>query len=200
MEPVIQLVNDLKDSPIKETIQKRMEEFEKTGKSNKECFREMCFCILTAGTSAELGIKTIEHLGDIIFTETEKQIQKKLKEVYRFHTLRANYIFNARKNFPKLNFSHPDIRDEIVKSIKGLGMKESSHFLRNIGYKDFAIIDFHIIDFLVKNKLIERPKTLNKNKYLEIENILKKLAEKTDTNLGELDLYLWYHETGKVLK
>jgi N-glycosylase/DNA lyase len=35
---------------------------------------------------------------------------------------------------------------------------------------------------------------------LEIEEVLKELSEKTNINLGELDLYLWYEETGKILK
>jgi len=72
--------------------------------------------------------------------------------------------------------------------------------LRNIGYKNLSIIDFHIVDLLVKNGIIEKPKTLIPKKYLEIEEILKQLAQRTNTNLGELDLYLWYEETGKVLK
>ena len=81
-------------------------------------------------------------------------------------------------------------------------MKESSHFLRNIGHKNLAIIDFHIVDLLFKHGLIEKPKnkSLTEKKYLEIENVLKKIAEQTKTNLGELDLYLWYEETGKILK
>ncbi len=40
----------------------------------------------------------------------------------------------------------------------------------------------------------------NLKKYLEIEKKLKKLAEQCSISLGELDLYLWYLETGKVLK
>ena len=74
------------------------------------------------------------------------------------------------------------------------------NMLRNIGYKKLAIIDFHIIDILEKYGLIEKPKTMTKNKYLEIEDILKKLAKKVNLSLAELDLYLWYKETGKVLK
>ena len=79
-------------------------------------------------------------------------------------------------------------------------MKESSHFLRNIGFFDVAIIDFHIVDLLVKIGLIQKPKSLTKAKYLEIEAILKELSEKVSLTLGELDLFLWYLETGKVLK
>jgi len=74
--------------------------------------------------------------------------------------------------------------------------------LRNIGYKNLAIIDFHIIDLLVRYGLIEKPrnKSLTPKRYLEIENALKKISKKTGLHLGELDLYLWYLETGKILK
>lgn len=72
--------------------------------------------------------------------------------------------------------------------------------MRNIGYNDYAIIDFHIIDLLVDYNLIQKPKSLTKIKYLEIENLLKNLRMKLKLNLAELDLYLWFLETGKILK
>ena len=56
------------------------------------------------------------------------------------------------------------------------------------------------MDILVKNQLIEKPKTMTKSKYLEIEEILKNIAKKVKLTLAELDLYLWFIETGKVLK
>jgi len=202
MKAIIKIVEKHKNSHIKEVIDSRMKEFENVPKNFDDLFRELVFCILTAGTSAELGIKTIDHLGDVIFTGSEKDIQKKLKEVYRFHTIRAGYIYQARENFRNLDINDSDIRINIVQNIKGIGMKEASHFLRNIGMKNVAIIDFHIIDLLVKHGVVEplKPKTMTPKKYLEIEEILKKLSQHTGTNLGELDLYLWYEETGKVLK
>jgi N-glycosylase/DNA lyase len=87
-----------------------------------------------------------------------------------------------------------------VQNIKGLGYKEASHFLRNIGFDDYAIIDSHILDILKRYNLIKQPKTLTKKKYIEIENILQKIAKQTHLTLAELDLYLWYLETGKILK
>ena len=69
-----------------------------------------------------------------------------------------------------------------------------------MGFDDYAIIDFHIIDILVDNKIIKKPKTLTKKRYLEIEDKLRGLADKTALTLAELDLYLWYLETGKILK
>jgi len=200
MDSLISLVEELKASSIKKTVDQRIKEFSNIPRNFNDLFRELAFCILTAGTSAELGIKTINHLGDTLHEGTQEEIQKKLKEVYRFHTIRAGYIYNAREAFRQLDINHPEIRIHIVKNIKGIGMKEASHFLRNIGFKDYSIVDFHIVDILVDHGLIEKPKTLTPNKYLEIENVLRKLAQKTNTSLAELDLYLWYKETGKVLK
>lgn len=202
MDELVKTINNLKLSPISKVINQRMNEFSNIERNFNPIFRELVFCILTAGASAELGIKTISHLGNVIFTGSQEDIRKKLKEVYRFHTIRAGYICNARENFPKINLDAPsrEIREQLVENIKGIGMKEASHFLRNIGKTDVAIIDFHIIDILAKHGLIDKPKTLTKKKYLEIENVLKELADKTRLNLAELDLYLWFLETGKVLK
>src|SRR3989344_6288551 len=200
MDSLTSLIEQLKVSEIKQVIDQRMREFSSIPRTFNDLFRELSFCLLTAGASAELGIKTINHIGDVIVTGNEQDIQKKLMEVYRFHTIRAGYIHNAREAFRQLNINHPEIRIQIVNNIKGIGMKEASHFLRNVGFKDYAIVDFHIVDILVDHGVIEKPKTLTPNKYIEIENVLRKLAEATNTSLGELDLYLWYKETGKVLK
>src|SRR3972149_2181096 len=192
MKQLIEQINELKKKDISIIINQRIKEFSSIPRNFNSLFRELVFCLLTAGASAELGIKTINHLGDTIYRGTQEDIQKKLKEIYRFHTIRAGYIFQARENFKKINLNSQTIRDDLINNIKGLGMKEASHFLRNIGFKDYAIIDFHIIDILIKYGLIEKPKTLTRNKYLEIEGVLKKLADKVNLNLAELDLYLWY--------
>lgn len=75
MNSVIELVEKLKREKIKQTIETRMKEFESVkDKGDKEVFRELAFCILTAGTSAELGLKTIDHLGDVLFYGSEEKI------------------------------------------------------------------------------------------------------------------------------
>ena len=159
---------------------------------------------MTANFNAYRSIKIQNEIKNGFKTFSESKLSKKLKELgHRFPNTRAKYIVESRKH--KLNekiktLNEMELRDWLVNNIKGLGMKESSHFLRNIGYNNSAIIDFHIIDLLVKHNLITRPKTLTKKKYIEIENILKKIANKSKLKLSELDLYLWYMETGKVLK
>ena len=201
-ESVIKLVEDLKQKPVKSIIDARMEDFAGLGKkSDNDTFKELCFCLLTANFNARGGIKIQKEIGDGFLHLSEKQLSELLTRLgHRFPNSRAKFIIEARENFKKINLKDENIRESLVKNIKGLGMKEASHFLRNIGFSNYAIIDFHIIDFLVRNGLTEKPKTLTEKKYLEIESVLEKIAEKTNLSLGEIDLYLWYLETGKVLK
>ena len=207
MEDLLKSIKDLKKSDIGKTIDSRIKEFKKLGyKSNEELFKELCFCILTANFNAEKSIKIQDEIGECFLNDSEDELKLKLKKLgHRYPNMRADYIVksrNCKDSLKKITSSSDNkaIRDWIVDNVKGLGYKESSHFLRNIGFDDYAIIDFHIIDILVKNNLIKRPKSLTKNKYLEIENILKEISKQLNLSLAELDLYLWYLETGKILK
>jgi N-glycosylase/DNA lyase len=201
-------IEELKKSKIKEVVENRMKEFEELGKKgNNEIFKELCFCLLTANFSASGGIKIQNEIGEKFSSISEPELSKRLSELgHRFPNMRAKFIVEAQKYKNNLKeilsqFEYDtDARNWLAKNIKGLGMKEASHFLRNIGYRNVAIIDFHILDLLEKFGLIEKPKTLSPKKYVEIEDLLGQIAKKTNTNLGELDLYLWYKETGKVLK
>ena len=207
MQKLINRIEDLKNSEIKTKINQRIKEFKDIKiDSNEELFNELCFCILTANFNAEKTIKIQNEIGECFSLENQKELEERLKTCgHRFPNKRAEYICKARTFKDKLNgiISFHDkkaLREWIVNNIKGLGYKETSHFLRNIGFDDYAIIDFHIIDLLVKYNIIKKPKTITKNKYLEIENILRKIGKKTNLTLAELDLYLWYMETGKILK
>ncbi len=196
MKELIKSINKLKRTEIKGKIDSRIKEF-KSKKTDAQLFSELSFCVMTAGFRADKSIEIQRKIKNGFLTLPEKSLQKKLKELgYRYHN-RAEYIVKNRKFSKELRGKG---RDWLVKNIKGLGMKEASHYLRNIGKKDMAIIDFHIIDILAKYKLIKKPKTVTAQKYLEIEKILENIANKTNLTLDELDLYLWYMETGKVLK
>ncbi len=207
MKNLIDKIENLKNSEIGNLVNQRINEFKNINReSNEELFQEMCFCILTANYNAEKSIKIQNEIQECFSTDTMDELSKKLKYYgHRFPNTRAKYISESLKCKDKLKdivqfHDKQSLRNWIVNNVKGLGYKEASHFLRNIGFDDYAIIDFHIIDILYDNKLIQKPKTITKNKYLEIENLLKKLAKKTNLTLGELDLYLWYIETGKILK
>ena len=208
MDDLFDKINQLKNSEIANIIQNRCKEFSSFKNSKiEDIFKELCFCIMTANCGALKCIEVSEKINDGFLTLDELELAKKLRQLgYRFPNVRAQYIVEARqkiKDLDELLKTEKDakkIRAWEVKNIKGLGLKESSHFLRNIGFFDVAIIDFHIVDLLVKIGLIQKPKSLTKAKYLEIEAILKELSERVSLTLGELDLFLWYLETGKVLK
>jgi N-glycosylase/DNA lyase len=207
MDELIKQIESLKDGEIGNLIQKRIGEFKELNKKpNDELFKELCFCILTANFNAEKSIKIQNEIGECFLNDSEDDLAKKLKNLgHRYPNARAKYISDSRRCKKSLKEviqfnDKKKLREWIVNNVKGLGYKEASHFLRNIGFDDFAIIDFHIVDILVKHNLIERPKTLTKNKYLEIENVLRTIGKKTNLTLAELDLYLWYLETGKILK
>ncbi|MFC2162212.1 N-glycosylase/DNA lyase [Candidatus Altiarchaeota archaeon] len=201
-------IESLKKSETGELVRERIKEFAAAGKrDSRHIFGELCFCILTANFTAEKSIRIQEDIGRGFLTYSPEKLAARLKGLgHRFPNTRAGFIVSAReheKGLKKTLASFSDdkeLRDWIVDNIKGLGMKEASHFMRNIGYKDVAIIDFHIIDLLVRYGLISRPKTLTRKRYLLIEEVLEEIAQHTSTTLAELDLYLWYQETGKILK
>lgn len=203
-------IEDLKKGKIGELISLRIKEFERLGKEKQEnVFSELCFCLLTANFQAEKCIKIQKDMGRGFEILPKEELAEKLKEAgHRFWPQRADRIVKAR--FCSLDLhnkimkkSGEEMRQWLVESVAGLGMKEASHFLRNIGYKDLAIVDFHILDLLFKECLIDfdrKKQTLTKKRYLDVENVLRELAKKVGLSLAELDLYLWYLETGKILK
>ncbi len=89
-----------------------------------------------------------------------------------------------------------------TENVNGLGYKEASHFLRNVGLgEEFAILDRHILrnlkDFGV---LPEIPISLTKKRYLEIEEKVRRFSREIGIPMGELDLLLWSKETGWIFK
>lgn len=205
MEKLIRKIDGLQKGSISKTVASRLCEFKENGRDPGKIFSELCFCICTANNSAERGLraqKEIDFCG-----LPEKRLRKRMKEVVcRFYNHKTEYIMAARRSRKKIIAQvrsakdARELREWLIKNVKGLGCKEASHFLRNIGFEDVAIIDFHIIDILAKNRIIRRPKTLTIKNYLKIEERLSKIAAETKTSLAALDLYLWCLETGKVLK
>ncbi len=197
---------------IREQVDKRIKEFREIKRRGCDhLFSELSFCILTANYSAEGGIRIQREIGiEGFLNYTEDKLAIELRRLgHRYPRMRAKYIALARNKkeilCKKVMESDEDkayyLREWLVNNIKGIGYKEASHFLRNIGFFSLAIIDYHIIDLMVKEGVLkEKPRSLKRKDYLKIESIIKKLAQKTGLEPGVLDLYLWYMETGKILK
>lgn len=207
LKSLVEKINDVRRSAIAELIEKRSKEFEEFYTDDYKVFSELCFCLTTANSSAEMGLKVQKSLYGKLEKLNKKQLSKHLKEIgYRFYNKRAEYIDKAKK-WIKIKSVVSEFNDEkkarewLVENILGFGYKEASHFLRNVGFKNVAILDRHVIRTMHEHGMIkELPKTLNKKRYLEYEGKLEKICRKTGLCQGELDLYLWYMKTGKVLK
>lgn len=182
----------------KPLVESRWEEFEKLRQegSEEDLFSELCFCILTANWSAQGGIKAQKIIGRGFVYMSKEELVSKLREVgHRYPEARAEYIISNRWIIGKLKelIKQEDPREYIVKNVKGLGWKESSHFLRNIAFTNYAILDKHVLRIMNKYGLIEEiPKGWTKKRYLDYEERLRKVADMFGEHLGKFDLYLWY--------
>jgi len=211
-ENLIQDLNAIMmNSEVKEIIDSRRKEFIKNRFGDERVWlTELAYCILVANTSAKSGLKCIEALtkSGKLFNGSTKDIEEILKiSGYRYPRKRAEYIFEARGKIKEIKeaiektLDPNERRDWLRRNVKGLGMKESSHFLRNMGYFDYAIIDRHILKVLSKygiTKIEQRKLTIKR--YLELEKLIKEISMKLNVEPGILDLYLWYMDTGEVLK
>jgi len=208
---------DLKEkySTIEDEIRSRIEDFKQLWKEGDEdeIFDELTFCLFTPQSKAKVCWDTVEKLREKGMIEGGERVEiaEEIKKV-RFRHNKSEYLVQARTNFleneislkEKLKeFDDPKMaREWIVDNIKGLGFKESSHFLRNIGFtQNLAILDRHILKNLEELSVIDKvPKTLSKKKYLEIEEKMKRFSDEVGIPLGHLDLVLWHEETGHIFK
>jgi N-glycosylase/DNA lyase len=182
---------------------------------NLRIFEELCFCILTANTSAEMGMKSIDAIRGLLPHGSAEEMGKKLEGIYRFTVVRPSYIIHTRNYLQnelsfKLKIKIESLKTDMFalreffafnKGIKGLGYKESSHFLRNIGFKGYAILDKHILNSLLEFNVIDELKLPLKSKtYIEIEQKMKLFSNQLEVPMDELDLLLWSRKNGKILK
>jgi N-glycosylase/DNA lyase len=197
-------------------IERRLSEFGAVqDRGDAAIFEELCYCIITAGSSARMGLRTVEVLRDLLHRGSESELQQRAKEHrVRFWRLRPSYIYQTREylrgshgmELRKVlaSFDCPLQRRDFLarnKGIKGLGYKEASHFLRNIGYRGYAILDKHIVNSLREFGVIgPRLKPTSRKGYLAIERKLARFAKEIGVDMDHLDLLLWSRKTGEVLK
>jgi N-glycosylase/DNA lyase len=178
-------------------------------------FEELVFCIFTAGASARMGLNSIERVRPHLFKAGQKRLTRLLLGAHRYPNARAGYVVHTRDFLKRdcglrlrerLDSFGDDVearRDFFAKSpgVKGVGYKEASHYLRNIGYRGYAILDKHILRTLYEVGVIDSPAPPGaKKKYLAVEDRMRNFAEDIKINLDELDLLLWSNKTGVILK
>lgn len=197
-------------------ISERLAEFSDIWKSGSDArlWEELAYCIFTAGASARMGLRSIEAVRPLLQSGTHAEMTAALSGVHRYPVARPGYIIVTREYLSEdcgmrlrerlQSFSDPlERRDWLARErrIKGLGYKEASHYLRNIGIRGYAILDKHVLRSLAELGIIESPQPpTTRARYLDTEQRMKKFASDIRIDFEELDLVLWSMKTGEVLK
>ena len=208
---------------IKEDIETRLGEFQTRWKegSDEQIFAELVFCLLTPQSKAKVCWPAVEAMvaDSSLFSGEREDILQHVGHI-RFKNNKTGYILLARGLFSDghgndnknkrinikntiLNLDQPvEIREWLVKNIKGMGYKESSHFLRNIGMGgELAILDRHILRNLLAFGIIEEiPGSISASRYKKIEKKMRAFSKNLGIPMDHLDLLLWYKEAGEIYK
>jgi len=197
-------------------IRSRLAEFDEVWRSasDERLWEELVFCIFTAGASARMGLGSVEAVRHLLARGTQDELAEALQRKHRYPNSRSGYIVVTREFLEgdcrmrlreRLEgFEDPiERRDWLARErgIKGLGYKESSHFLRNVGLRGYAILDKHILRCLAEVGVIESPQPPpTRARYLATEERLRRFAGDLGVDFDELDLVLWSMKTGEILK
>jgi N-glycosylase/DNA lyase len=174
----------------KHDIQAQLNEFEEVHQNadDRRIFEELTFCILTSAVGPKVNAKSLEAIKDILLEASAEDLEERLKGVHKYPE-KAYYIVHTRDylkseyglNLKSLinSFKDPlELREffALNKDVKGLGLTQASHFLRNIGIKGYAILDSNS------------------------EEKMKQFANKLGIEVEKLDMLLWSTKTGHIPK
>ncbi len=191
-------------------ISARLSEFKKLrSASDEKLFYEMCYCVLTAHGSARAGREAQEKIEKNIFWQ-EGNLGDCLDGV-RYRNNKKMFLLNNRKNIISDNLNLREflagdsffVRNKVAndsRHFKGLGMKASSQFLRNIGFSNLAILDRHILKSLKEYGVIRSvPSSITKRKYVEIEGAMQEFSKRIGVPMDALDILFWTGMSGEEI-
>ena len=199
-------------------VRARLREFRQVWRdgSDARLWEEMVYCIFTAGASAKMGQSAVLAIKPLLKDGTRTAMTRALVKppAYRFHNVRPKYVVATRDYFRQsismqLRQALKDMRDPFARRdwlateprIKGLGYKEASHFLRNVGFKGYGILDKHILRCLAELGVIDSAKPpTTRRRYLDTEERMRQFAQAAGIDFDELDLVLWSIQTGEISK
>jgi N-glycosylase/DNA lyase len=201
---------------IRGRIRARIDEFTALWESgsDREIFSELVFCLLTPGSKARSAFKALEAITEtgLLWGGGVSELAPYFNTV-RFKNNKALNVVLARELFCgcgsrgirecMLQFPTAQERREwLVPRVRGMGYKEASHFLRNIGFcEGISILDRHVLKNLRALGLIDEiPGSLTRRRYLAVEETMRGYSDEIGIPLSHLDFVFWYKETGEIFK
>lgn len=201
---VAHLVNEIKRDPAVAPQFSRMN-------NAIDVWKSMLFCILSSQVRASSALKAVDVLiEDIPFFDsgvTRSEVLQVATEAlarkarHRFPNSRARQVADSWFAFAQLKGDHYEYldsfesefvaREEISKLFPGLGLKQASMFLRDIGYaQSLCIIDTHIVWYCANVHGIKLP-ALTAKKYIELERDLLQESAEFGVTADVFDSAVW---------
>ena len=193
-----------------------------TTMTEDDLWRELVACILGSRVRFEVAHSAVERMErkclfcesrrSSLFERYEQDIVRVLSEVegtgaqsrYPFFRIRANQIrcaaeslYGCRGTIRAFLENSRDIRDarrRLASELSGLGPKQASLFLRNIGYAtEVAVLDVHVLTYMSWVGLTKKPiKSVSTvRKYEMLENAFIEHAYSFGHTPDRFDLAIW---------
>ncbi|MDB1124693.1 8-oxoguanine DNA glycosylase [Vibrio algarum] len=203
--------------------------------STNDIICELFVCILGSGVRYEVAVSYASAINScdsvhcsrldyeqiyvevnaILSSSITNKITGKTYSKYRYPQRGASNITKSllciRNDFGSINtllnrnLNVNVIRRKLIDSCSGLGPKQSSHFLRNIGYtENIAVIDRHIIKYIEtsQGKSLPKQKLNCVDTYENIESNFHQLIKKFEYSASIVDQAIWFviRNLGKEVK
>ena len=191
----------------KEEIRNRLLEFKQAfGEADDhQIFRELSFCILSSGVGPKIAGQCVSAIAEKLVDGERDELLGHIGAIHKYAENASRYIVFTReylkeehgfllKSLVSSFEDRVERRDFFAKNprIKGLGYMQASHFLRNLGFSSYAILDRNNLASLFELGVIGETKyPLTKKRYLETESLMTEAAHELGISLDEFDLLLW---------
>ncbi len=193
---------------LRPKIQQRLNDFSNV--SEDKYFYELCFCICTPQSKAASAMIVQNELESLDFYNNNVDttpILRRKENYIRFHNQKSNRLqlikqqWNEIKAVLQSDISDREKREWLNNNVNGIGRKESAHYLRNIGYKNIAILDRHILKHLVTCDVFDEvPNIATKKRYDLVADEFFNFSKVVGIPMDELDLLFWAEEAGDIIK
>lgn len=194
---------------LRPQILARLDDFARVPKEQR--FYELCYCLCTPQSKAENANAVVNILQEQDFERVgfnPVDVLRDNRHYIRFHETKARRLLKAREEWIKIAskldstaFDDEEKREWLVNNVDGMSWKEASHYLRNIGYRNLAILDRHTLKHLVLcGVFADVPNIAGKARYLAAGEAFKHFAAEVGIPMDELDLFFWASEAGLILK
>jgi len=182
--------------------------------TDSDLFYRAVFCLLVPAGNAKRAEECLKQLQAIdyqnkpvdsisLYTMLRPYIRFPEQKAIRLHSFKKmsrGFIAYLRKNYGSVDGAY--LRQALVQRVSGMGLKAASHFLRNMGVTDLAIIDTHILKYRVcfMPQYEQQCLPTSPANYLKLEEHFRVWAHETfNLTVAQADWLIWCFESGNAV-